>query len=122
MKWLKENWVPLLMLVCIAVMLIINRIDTHSYKHKIKTKSDSIAVLKYQYSALEKEAVLSSELVSAYKFALTTHQDSLQDLKTEIINQNKRHARQVADLIRIPSNVLYIDYRDWIDTVSFKRF
>lgn len=119
--WLKKNWTIVLLVAIIGCLITNNVVDSISYKRDIRAGSDSIAILKYQYQELEKRAGLSAELVDAYEFAFTAYQDSLQDTRIKLITQNKRHAKQVADLIRIPSDVLYIDYTRWIDTVSFER-
>lgn len=120
MKWFKENWLVALLTGLLILVLTNSVVRTERYKHQINAVSDSITVLKYEYSELKKAAVISAELVSAYEFATLAYQDSLNDTKQEIINQKQRHAKQIADLIRIPSDVLYLDFTRWIDTISFE--
>ena len=120
MKWFKENWLVALLTGLLILVLTNSVVRTERYKHQINAVSDSITVLKYEYSELEKAAVISAELVSAYKFADSVYRDSLQDTKQEIINLKQRHAKQVADLIRMPSDVLYVDLKHWLDTIKFE--
>jgi hypothetical protein len=118
MKWLKKNWIYLVLIALIGYLLINDVVKTRSYKREIKVVSDSLAILEHQYQELEKASYVLSELVSAYKFALTTHQDSLQDLRIEYFNQKQRYEKQVAALKLIPTDDLYIDVTGWLDSLS----
>lgn len=119
-EWLKKNWTIVLLIVIIGCLITNNVVDSISYKREIRLRSDSIVILKREYVKLEKAAGLSAELVDAYAFAYGTYQDSLQDSRVKYFNQKQRHAKQVADLTRIPTDSLYLNYIRWIDSISFE--
>ncbi len=120
MKWFKENWLTAVLVGIILFLLTDSVIKSKARDKEISSKSDSIAILKYQYSELEKRDTLALELISAYEFAYTAYQDSLQNSKTEYIKQKKRHEKQVADLSRVSTDSLYTELGSWLDTISFQ--
>lgn len=124
MKWFKENWLVLLIIVIVLIIAffvgrsIIKQFN--EYKGEIKAKDKLIEQMMIEYQALEDNAVQAKKTAKFHKSAVSLYQDSLQDSRIKYINQKKRHAKQVADLTRIPTDNLYIDYIQWIDSISFE--
>ena len=111
------------MSVVLIILIIVGTdsvIKSKASKREIDAVSDSIAILKHDYSELEKRDQLSSELVEAYKFAANSYQDSLQSTRSTLITQKKRYAKQVADLSRVPTDTLYRDLTGWLDSLSIQ--
>jgi predicted nucleic acid-binding Zn-ribbon protein len=121
-KWLEKYWPVLLITSLLLAAFFIGRHHKASqlYKREIKAQDAFIEKLMSEYQTLEDSASVVKKQVEVYENQVLSYQDSLSDTKTEIINLKQRHAKQVADLIRIPSDVLYIDYTRWIDTISFE--
>jgi len=90
------------------------------YNAEIKAKNDSIVLLKAQYDSLDDREATTLELLDSYAIDLTSYQDSLFNARTRYINQNERHAQEVADFNRMPTDSLYLEYIRWIDTISFE--
>jgi hypothetical protein len=120
MKWLKKNWIYLVLVALIGYLLINDVVKTESYKREKSILSDSIAIVEYRYSVLEKEADVLSELVSAYKFADSLYQDSLKFSNRQLINQKRSYEKAMADLTRIPTDTLYRELTGWLDSLSFQ--
>jgi len=118
MKWFKKNWLVALVIGLMIYILINSVVRNENYKREISHRSDSLAVLKYQYSELEKEALLSSELVSAYQYADSVYRDSLQGLRIDYFKQKQRYEKQVTALKLIPTDDIYIDVTGWLDSLS----
>ena len=118
MKWFKENWLVVLLVGLIIYVLINSVVRNENYKREIDARSDSIAILKHGYQELEKREALAAEMILAYKFADSVYRDSLNVIKIKLINQKQRHAKQVADLTRIPTDTLYRDLSNWYDSLS----
>jgi len=122
-KWIKDNWPVVLLigiLLVIIVVFIISRVKISDYRGDIKAKDALIEKIMVEYQSMEDSVTVSKELIHIYEKQLSIYQDSLQDSKSTLINQNKRHAKQVADLTRIPTDSLYVNYIRWIDSVSFE--
>ncbi len=120
MKWFKENWLTALLIGIIIFILTDSVIKSKASNKEISSKSDSIAILKYQYSELEKRDTLALELISAYEFAYAAYQDSLQDSGIKYVKQKIRYEKQVADLTRMPTDSLYTELGSWLDTIFFQ--
>ena len=119
MKWFKENWLIALLIVIIGFLLINSTINANKYRREIKAKDAFIEQLMDEYIVLEENEALSMELIKIYKQKLAIYKDSLQISRIELINQDKRYAKQIEELTRIPINDLYIDLKCWLDTISF---
>jgi hypothetical protein len=121
-KWLEKYWPILVIMSLLLAAFFIGRHHKASQQHKseIRAKDALIEQMMVEYQTLEDSASAVKKQAEFYENQVLSYQDSLSDTKTEIINLKQRHAKQVADLIRIPSDVLYIDYKDWIDTISFE--
>lgn len=118
MKWFKENWLIALLIGLLVFVLTNSVVRSEKHKHEINAKSDSIAILKHEYQELEKREALAAEMISAYRFADSAYQDSLQDLRIDYFKQKQRHVKKIADLSRIPTDSLYRDVTGQLDSLS----
>ena len=118
MKWLKKNWIYLILIGLIGYLLINDVVKTTSYKREKSILSDSLVILGQEYSKLEKQADVLAELVSAYKFADSLYRDSLAVSESKLINQKYRYEKAMADLTRIPTDTLYREMSNWYDSLS----
>ena len=118
MKWLKKNWIYLILIVLIGYLLVNDVVKSTNHKREIDAKSDSLVVLGREYQELEKEAHVKAELISAYKFADSLYRDSLQFSNRQLINQKRSYEKAMADLTRIPTDTLYRDVTEWLDSLS----
>ena len=50
MKWLKKNWIYLILIVLIGYLLVNDVVKSTNHKREIDAKSDSLVVLEYEYS------------------------------------------------------------------------
>jgi len=120
MKWLKENWLVLALIVLVILIGRSKWTDFNGYKNKIKAKSDSIVLLKTQYDSLDDREATALELLSASRSDATLLQDSLAMSRIDNINLKKRHAKKVEEFNLISTAEHYLDYIQWIDTISFE--
>ena len=118
MKWLKKNWIYVILVALIGYLIINDAVKTNSYKREIKVVSDSLIILRQDYQELEKAADVQAELISAYKFADSLYRDSLQFSNRQLINQKRSYEKAMADLTRIPTDTLYRDVTEWLDSLS----
>ena len=118
MKWLKENWGWLVIILGLILILLSGQMGIKNYKREIRAVSDSLVVLGREYQELEKEAHVKAELISAYKFADSLYRDSLQFSNRQLINQKRSYEKAMADLRRVPTDTLYRELTGWYDSLS----
>lgn len=119
LDFVKKNWLIIGLIVIVLFAWKSKRTDFLGYNHQIKDKNDSIRLLKDQYRLIEEREVASKELILMYEFNLNLYKDSMNVTKKKITNNNVRHAREIANLSRIPTNTLYTDVTGWLDSLSF---
>jgi len=118
MKWIKKNWIYVILVALIGCLILNDVLKTNSYIREIDDVSDSLVILRQDYSELEKAADISAELVSAYKFATIAYQDSLQFSNRQLINQKRSYEKAMANLTRVPTDSLYRELTGWLDSLS----
>jgi len=118
MKWLKNNWFYLLLVGIIVFILTDSVVKSGANRKEINAKSDSIQLLKDQYHLIEEHEAEAWKTIKNDSLTHIIYQDSLQSFKIAYINQKQRHAKQVADLNRIPTDTLYRELTGQLNSLS----
>ena len=118
LDFVKKNWLIIGLIILVLFAWKSKRIDFFGYKHQINALTDSIVLLEQRRNLAEEREAVAKELILGYEFELEIYQDSINIEKEIIIKQKRKHAKEVADLKRIPTDTLYIDVTKWIDSLS----
>ena len=90
------------------------------YKGEIKAKDNLIEQLLSEYQTLEDSDRESKKLVKFHKSTTLHYLDTLQNTRTTLINQKKSYEKALADLNRIPTDSLYVDVTEWLNSLSLQ--
>lgn len=88
-------------------------------KREIKVLSDSIRQKDLEINLLENLVMVSRELSDAAIFDADLIRDSARIEKENSDKQKQYYEWKIANLKNVPTDTLYLDFIQWIDTVSF---
>lgn len=117
--WLRDNWILVLIVIVLLVLLRSKGTDNKQAKREIKALNDSIEQLDKQFLWMQDQAQSSMEIAREALNTANLYRDSLNQSKTKIRINNIRHENEIANLKRIPTDSLYVDFTTWLDTLSF---
>jgi len=90
------------------------------YRAQIRTYNDSISILRENNTELQKCLLSSQERVSEVLNEKESYLDSLDRQAQEFDIIKKRYEKKIANLKFVPTDSLYLQLTDWLDTVSFQ--
>jgi hypothetical protein len=120
MKWLKENWGWLVVILGLVLILLSDQIGIRNHKREINALNDSIKWMEVEYQILEDSALDLRKSADNRKLDIIFYQDSLQSSSEQLINQKYRYEKALADFNRIPTDSLYRDLTRQLDSLSLQ--
>ena len=119
LDWFRSNWFVLTVLVIAFIFLTKWGTGYYSSQREIRDLNDSIEQYDRDFQLKEEQLMASREIVTAAMNEVALYQDSLISARTILYTNRIRHAEEVANLSRIPTDSLYRDVTTWLDNLSF---
>jgi hypothetical protein len=108
MKFFQRYW-PCILIAVFALYIIINSAsDAKAYKDTIQSHNDSIATLNRLNAVLELKLQASSELYEESEQKISVYSDSIKALKKKNKADKIAYEKEIADIITIPADSLYL--------------
>ena len=120
LTWLRSNWMLIILIMILIIIVRSRGTDNREYKREIKAMDDSIIFLNTQYQQIEDLLSVSREITTVALEDAKLSRDSIKIIEKKNTNLKYKHAIEVANFKKIPTDTLYLDYTRWIDSVSFE--
>ncbi len=117
MKWLRGIFA---VAFCILIVFLVFSFENNrDYRAKIRRYDDSIDILRENNVELLKCLQNSQERVTGLLNEKNEYTDSLNAQLEKEKSIRRRYEKRIYDLQRIPTDSLYLQITEWLDTVSF---
>jgi len=118
LPWIRKNSVLLVMIVLVVILFRVGNNQHWGYKQDIDALNDSINDYIEDIRGYQARETVAEEKIQAYELRLDDYVASRELEREERINEKYEHAKEIADLKRIPVDTLYVDVAGWLDSLS----
>ena len=118
--FIKKNILLIGVIILLVVVIRVRGTNNREYKREISRLSDSIAQVDAEYRLMEDRVSAAQKLTLRALYDAAMFEDSMRMERNKIKTNNIRHVKEIAALKRIPTDTLYLDYIQWLDSISFE--
>lgn len=118
---MKNGTITIVLFVALTgliVSVILRSCENNAYKAEIESYNDSIVKLNNDITWAELRLQESKEVADSAILERNQYQDSLSTTKKDIRVIKYRYEKRIANLRVIPTDSLYIDGTEWLDSLS----